>query len=179
MLQTMSKRPPKNPLPGLLLLVLCVFCAGCYTMLQHPTGGSAELQYARYTEAKDCRDCHERFDTHHSWRLGNRWYSDFGSRRGYYRPWWYDDYWFWNQQYGQDPYQNDHDDYAPAPEGDWWNTRRKRGRDVVVPLQNPAQSSDGAQQSQDDDPGVNQGSVEDEDSDVEQQERKKKRRGKR
>ena len=97
---------------ALLAVSLLLLNAGCYTVLQHPTGSSVVQEGSYY---RTCGDCHAdaayyhpygRSYSHPYYRYGRshqRWGSYYGS------PWWYDDYWQW------DPY-DDHDYDYEGPE---------------------------------------------------------------
>ncbi len=97
---------------ALLAVSLLLLNAGCYTVLQHPTGGSVVQEGSYY---RTCADCHADATYYHPYgrsysrygRSHRRWNSYNGS------PWWYDDYWQW------DPYDDhdyDHDYDAPEVE---------------------------------------------------------------
>ncbi len=86
---------------GALLILSLLVTAGCYTVLQHPTGSDivAEDSYSR-----GCDDCHADASYYHPYyRYGSSHYR----WSGYYGyPWWYDDYWYW----GNDDYYDDYYD---------------------------------------------------------------------
>ncbi len=113
-----------------LLAFLVLASAGCYTLLSHPEGsGHVDYDRAGHAYYRDCRDCHVDYYFYHSGYRWNRPY--YGS---YYRPWWYNDYWFYGP-YGPD-YWPDGDGEAgtPPPQGSWSDHRRRKPSGDGEPL---------------------------------------------
>ncbi|MCP4549015.1 MAG: hypothetical protein GY835_21375 [bacterium] len=175
----------KRMLPGITLIAALLLCGGCYTLLSHPEGGDR----GRYPKGgsysdnenrpRSCRDCHDNAQYHHPRRL-TRWGSRYIPYRRYYRPWWYDNYWYRDDYYSWYPdYYPDYDgDYEPGtnspPIADWWSPRRKRNGEP--PLQPLIDLGDDAE-IQDDTSDINdQGEANDTETEVKKP--RKKRRGK-
>jgi hypothetical protein len=77
----------------LIGLALCVFLAGCYTKLVHPTIDTAE--YGDRT-TRHCSDCHGSADYYY-WHYPyyfNWYWGQSHWRSYYYDPWWWYDYWY-------------------------------------------------------------------------------------
>ncbi len=93
----------------LLAVSLLFLNAGCYTVLQHPTGSSVIQQDTYY---RSCADCHADAAYYHPY--SHPYYSSHDRWGGYYGSyWWYDDY------YWYDPYYDYDDDYiGPKVETD-------------------------------------------------------------
>jgi hypothetical protein len=91
---------------GALLILSLLVTAGCYTVLQHPTGRDIVAEDSYY---RGCDDCHADASYYHPYyRYGSSHYR----WSGYYGyPWWYDDYWWW----GYDDY-DDYDGESPDVE---------------------------------------------------------------
>ena len=97
----------------LFAVSLLVLSAGCYTVLQHPTGSSVVQEGSYY---RSCADCHADAAYYHPYshpyysygRSHSRWGSYYGS------PWWYNDYWAWDPYY--DHHHHDHDYEGPEVE---------------------------------------------------------------
>ena len=110
----------------LLAVSLLLLSAGCYTVLQHPTGSSVVQEGSYY---RSCADCHADAAYYHPYgrphsRYGRshyRWNDYYGS------PWWYNDYWYWDPYYDHD---YDHDYDAPEVET---GTRHLWGSDGWAP----------------------------------------------
>ncbi len=92
---------------ALVAVSLLLLNAGCYTVLQHPTGSSVVQEGSYY---RTCADCHADAAYYHPY---GRSYSRYG--RSHYRwndyygyPWWYDDYWWWDD-HDYDDHDNDYD----------------------------------------------------------------------
>ena len=92
-----------------LAVSLLLLNAGCYTVLQHPTGGSVVQQDTYY---RSCADCHADAAYYHPY--SHPYYSSHYRWGGYYGdPWWYDDYYWYDPCYDYD------DDYiGPKVETD-------------------------------------------------------------
>ena len=83
---------------ALLAVSLLVLNAGCYTVLQHPTGGSVVQQDTYY---RSCADCHADAAYYHPY--SHPYYSSHYRWGGYYGdPWWYDDYYWYDPCYDYD-----------------------------------------------------------------------------
>ena len=88
---------------ALLAVFLLLLTAGCYTVLQHPTGSHVATDGAYY---RSCADCHADAAyyhpySHQHYRYGR---SQYGWGDYYGSPWWYNDYWWWDDHH-------DHGDY--------------------------------------------------------------------
>ena len=92
---------------ALLAVLLLLLSAGCYTVLQHPTGSSIASEDTYY---RSCADCHADAAYYHPFghpyytygRSHYRWGSYYGS------PWWYDNYWWWDDHHDHD-YDHEYD----------------------------------------------------------------------
>ena len=84
----------------LLTVFLLLLNAGCYTVLQHPTGGNVVQESTHY---QTCGDCHADAAYYHPY--SQPYYSSHYNWGGYYgSPWWYDDYWCWDPGYDDGDY---------------------------------------------------------------------------
>jgi hypothetical protein len=133
---------------ALLAVSLLLLNAGCYTVLQHPTGSSVVQQGTYY---RSCADCHADAAYYHPY--SQPYYSSHDRWGGYYGSyWWYDDY------YWYDPYYDYDDDYiGPKVEtdtrhlwgssgwasGGWGFTKRGSGSSrAAPPASQPSQKND-------------------------------------
>lgn len=80
---------------ALLAVSLLLLTAGCYTVLQHPTGSSVAHESSTY---RSCADCHADAAYYHPYSHPYYSYgrSQYGWRDYYGSPWWNNDYWWWD-----------------------------------------------------------------------------------
>jgi hypothetical protein len=125
----MKRRVWKGALWALMLGLVGLLAAGCYTVLVHP-----EVQMTgEDNSAKMCSDCHSSADYYY-WHYPYQynWYSRNPHWSNYYNnPWWWDNYWYWD----------DHDhggggETPRAPGGHLWQPRNPPatgGEPVIAP----------------------------------------------
>jgi hypothetical protein len=95
---------------ALLAVSVVLLNAGCYTVLQHPTGSSMVQQD---TYHRSCADCHADAAYYHPYN--QPYYSSHDRWGGYYGSyWWYDDYYWYDPYY--DPCYDDDDYIGPKVE---------------------------------------------------------------
>lgn len=96
-----------------VLAMLGLLAAGCYTVLVHPQVQTTGEE----TFPRMCSDCHASSDYYY-WHFPyqHNWYSRYDwSRRYYYDPWWWDNYWWWDDDGGGGG--------TKAPAGHLWQPR--------------------------------------------------------
>ena len=133
---------------ALVALFLLLLNAGCYTVLQHPTGSNVVQQDTYY---RSCADCHADAAYYHPY--SQPYYSSHYRWGGYYgSDWWYDDYYWYDPGYDYD------DDYiGPKVEtdtrhlwgssgwasGGWGFTKPGSGSSSAAPpARHPSQKND-------------------------------------
>ena len=93
---------------GILIIIVGVFAAGCYTVLMHPLvqgEGEEQVEQTGQYYRENCTNCH---GDYHSYPYGYYYgyYPDYywsSPRWGHYYayPWWWDRYWWGNENGGE------------------------------------------------------------------------------
>jgi hypothetical protein len=80
------------------ILFALLMSPACYTLLKHPRV-KQDLVYVEVSDNR-CNSCHYEDDLWSYHHPTNHWYDSMGHGRGRYVPWWYNDYWYYDEDDG-------------------------------------------------------------------------------